>query len=167
MNGEMMPKDHYKAPSGASIYNRVLKIHELKDKFCQIFDIKPDSLFVNITTLKEIMIRIDQRKVYFKIYHDCFPNEQKKTALLVYWILKLRPFWLPIDENDNSERLRFAAHINEAFCVFLTLSVLIRVNDGKLPSSVNKNFIREVSYSFRYRELSKESLYLLFDCIHN
>ena len=40
--------------------------------------------------LKEVFIRVDKRITYYKVFHNISANEYKETAIMIYWINKLK-----------------------------------------------------------------------------
>lgn len=167
MNGESLPNDFYRDPNSQSIFRQAKIINELLKVFCQWTNMDISQIQINTETLREIIIRIDQRKVYFHIYHcGMRPSEYKMNALLIYWILKLRPFWIPINESFSKNAAKKAVYINESFCVFLTLNLLSHYKP-QTYNQISKNpiFINELLYSFRFRDLSKEAIFLIFDAL--
>ena len=84
-------------------------------------------------------------------------SEYKETALYCCWILKLRPFW--IDESSRSSE-----RINEKFALHLYVSLLKKYNeDFSEEDGRNRLHIRELLYSFRFRDITKESMILMLE----
>ena len=100
----------YEEPSPKYVESELLKIEEQIKEFCNATDIDPTRIEVNVKTLKDIIIRLDMRRLYFHIYHKKMDaNEYKVNAgLFVFWILKLRPFWMRIQEDDTDELIETA-----------------------------------------------------------
>lgn len=157
----------YREPSTKYVDEELVKLQEQIQEFCNVTDIDSERLETNFKTLKDIIIRLDMRRLYFHIYHKKMdPNEYKVNAgLLVFWILKLRPFWMRVQENDTDEQIEVATYINEKICLHIILSLLREYNDKFFTygKDLITAYINELEYSFRYRDLSKESMFLLFD----
>lgn len=157
----------YVEPSPKYVENELLKINQQIEEFCNVTDIDSTRIEVNIKALKDIIIRLDMRRLYFFIYHKKMDaNEYKVNAgLLVFWILKLRPFWMRIQEDDTDEMIETATYINERICLHIVLSLLREYNSDffKYGKDLVMAYTNELEYSFRYRDLSKESMFLLFD----
>ena len=84
-------------------------------------------------------------------------SEYKEMALYCCWILKLRPFWID-ESNRSSER------INEKFALHLYVSLLKKYNeDFSEEDGRNRLHIRELLYSFRFRDITKESMILMLE----
>ena len=145
--------------SEAEYMDEIEKLDMLLADFCTASLMYPyDQVFVNLSTMRDIVIRVHKRKHYFRIFHnDMITSEYKETALYCYWILKLRPLWInPL--NKSSER------INEKFALHLYISLLKKYNeDFSEKDGINKRHIRELLYSFRYRDITKESMILMLE----
>lgn len=157
----------YQEPSSEYIEEELAKIEEQLREFCALIEIKFEKLRVNAKTLKDIIIRLDMRGLYFHIYHKKMEaNEYKRNiGLLVFWILKLRPFWIDIQQEDSDEQIELATYINEKICLHIILSLLREYNSNffEYGKDLVKAYVNELEYSLRYRDLSKESMFLLFD----
>lgn len=160
-------KFQYAEPSAEYIEEELRKIEEQVWEFCNTVDLDPDRLEMNFKTLKDIIIRLDMRRLYFHIYHKKMDaNEYKVNAgLLAFWILKLRPFWMGIREDDTDDQIEVATYINEKICLHIILSLLEEYNSSFFTygKDLITAYINELEYSLRYRDLSKESMFLLFD----
>ena len=94
------------------------------------------------------------------------PNEYKVTiGLSAFWVVKLHPFWLPVDDDSDDLFLELAEQFNEKFAVHMVLTLLQEYNPNFIERGEDllKAYCDELTYSFRYRDLSKESLFLMFD----
>ena len=90
-------------------------------------------------------------------HNDMVTSEYKETALYCYWIIKLRPLWTSPDVK-SSER------INEKFALHLYVALLKKYNeDFSEKDGISKKHIRELLYSFRYRDLTKEAMILMLE----
>lgn len=157
----------YTEPSEAYIDEELSKIEQQLIEFCNVTEIDSERIEVNAKALKDIIVRLDMRRLYFCIYHKKMDaNEYKiNTGLLVFWLLKLRPFWIRIEENDSDEFIETATYINEKICLHIVLSLLKEYNNDffQYGKDLVSAYTKELEYSFRYRDLSKESMFLLFD----
>lgn len=130
----------------------------------------PDDLKYSISevALLDVIIRVDKRREYFKHFHtaDGQPmliNEFKMIALCVYWILKFKPITIT-DTRFCSK----AEHIdvNEWFAFFLLWIVLVAA--GRCSGQLNEGsrFLKELLYSFRFRNFTIDSLLVLAESIN-
>lgn len=151
--------DKYQWMTETEFMEEVCYLDELLRDFCEGSGIYSyESVVTNMKCLRDIIVRVHKRKHYFKIFHnEMVTSEYKDTALYCYWILKLRPLWVDPD-NEKSER------INEKFALHLYISLLKKYNeDFSEKDGINKKHIRELLYSFRFRDITKESMILMLE----
>lgn len=157
----------YTEPPQEYIKDELKKYQEIFTQFCQVADLDINRVEVNIQALKDVIIRVDMRQLYFHIYHaNMKANEYKCIiGLAGFWLLKLRPFWIRIQEGDSPEMMQMATWINEKFVLHMICSLLKKFNPEFFEHGLDmcEAYCRELLYSFRYRDLSKESMFLLFD----
>lgn len=160
-------KFQYTEPNSHYIENELQKFDKLLREFCETSGIESERIEVNVKTLKEIIIRLDMRQLYFLIYHKGMDANEYKVniGLTVFWILKLHPFWMRIQESDSNQQIETATYINERICVYLVVSLLEEYNKEFFEHGKDlvTAYTHELEYSFRYRDLSKESMFLMFD----
>lgn len=111
-------------------------------------------IIISPSAIMEAIERVEKRRVYFHVfYNGCKMGELNETALLCYWILKLHPFSFPGMDSD-------VINAKIALCLFTdTVVGYVQDNYGK-SASVSPQFLKDVYYSFRFRELSKEAIML-------
>ncbi len=151
--------EKYKWMTEQEFLDEVHNLDKLLHDFCEGSDLYPyESVKTNINTLRDIIVRVHKRKHYFKVFHnEMITSEYKETALYCYWFLKLRPLWID-PANKSSDR------INEKFALHLYISLLKKYNEGFSESNgINRLHIRELLYSFRFRDITKESMILMLE----
>lgn len=151
--------EKYQWMSEKDFMEEIYDLDKLLHDFCDGSDLYPyESVKTNIKTLRDIIVRVHKRKHYFKIFHnEMITSEYKETALYCYWFLKLRPLWIDSD-HGSSER------INEKFALHLYISLLKKYNeDFSEKDGIHKSHIRELLYSFRFRDVTKESMILMLE----
>lgn len=151
--------DRYRWMTEAEYLLEVDRLEMLVRDFCEGSGLYTyESVKADMRTLKDIIVRVHKRKHYFKIFHnEMITSEYKETALYCYWILKLRPLWID-PSNKSSER------INEKFALHLYISLLKKYNEGfSEKDGISKSHIRELLYSFRFRDITKESMILMLE----
>ena len=151
--------EKYKWMTEQEFLDEVHNLDKLLHDFCEGSDLYPyESVKTNINTLRDIIVRVHKRKHYFKVFHnEMITSEYKETALYCYWFLKLRPLWID-PANKSSDR------INEKFALHLYISLLKKYNEGFSESDgINRLHIRELLYSFRFRDNTKESMILMLE----
>jgi hypothetical protein len=122
----------------------------------KMLNIDTTKIIVSKPAIFEAIERVEKRRVYFHVFYDgCKMGELNEGALLCYWILKLHPFsCFEIDSNILNAKI--------ALCLF-TSSVFGYAQDTYGTTlSFSSQFLKDVYYSFRFRELSKEAIMLLF-----
>lgn len=157
----------YQKPSSEDLQEMMQQIEFLVKSFCQTIDMDFERIKVNVQLLEDVVIRTDMRILYFSVFHkDMKPNEYKRIiGLTVFWILKRHPFWVDIVPEDDEEMLKIASHINEKISTYIAITLLREYNPNFFDSNSDllEGYVTELEYSFAYRDLSKESLYLMFD----
>lgn len=129
-----------------------------------------DNLSVNVLALSRIVDKVHQRKQYFSYFHDLDMSELKQIALTAFWIIKLYP--IDTVSNLSKERQNDLKSINEKFALFyiiVYLKILYKDEHNDNAERIDKFFddlyIRELEYSFTYRDISKEAMILLVETI--
>jgi len=120
--------------------------------------------------LLDVIIRVDKRQHYFKVFHNNMNiNEGKKAALFAYWIAKLRPIKV-IGKHMNTAG--YNDTVNELFAIHYLISALcgigrIHLKDehGGVELSLDNPFIERLRYSLRFRSLPIDSMIVLADSI--
>jgi len=108
----------------------------------------------DLSVFNEICDRIEKRRVYFHIYYNkCKMGELNEGSLMCFWILKLMPF---------SHRDIPTNELNTKIALYLLNNVVIyyaRKHNKKVNVSDSLN--KDIYYSFRFRDLSKEAIMAL------
>jgi hypothetical protein len=119
------------------------------EKNCCIHGIYPDS-----SVMIDICDRIEKRRVYFHIYHNsCKMGELNEGALMCFWIIKLMPF---------SHKNIPANELNAKIALYLLNRMIIyyaRKNNKKV--NISFSLYKNIYYSFRFRDISKEAIMVL------
>jgi hypothetical protein len=116
------------------------------------FDTSKISLSIQV--MIEIIERVEKRRVYFHIFYEgCKMGELNEGALFCYWILKLHPFSCPGIDSD-------VLNAKIALCLFIN-TVYYYSNTNEKITGISPQYLNDVYYSFRYRDLSKEALMIM------
>lgn len=136
---------------------------------------------VDDVALKEMVVRVHQRKDYFYRYHSHMAmSEYKEIGLNMFWLTKFHPFRLLGHDYDDVD----AFGINEEFAMFYMLSSLkalsARLRDkhsegieqGKYKLEYNSDLLTgdlydEIRYTLSFRDVSKEVLGVLVELVAN
>lgn len=126
--------------------------------------ITPAEIRVDKGAITKIVIRVDQRAEYYKLYHNNTQlSEIRKAALLAYWILKYKPFRIEMkDPSKWQNRLRINEQIALA-CILSTVARNIHRDGDAVPQDdpslrVSDDYRKKLLHSFREHDLSKEAL---------
>jgi hypothetical protein len=108
----------------------------------------------------QIFDRIEKRRVYFHIfYNGCSMGELNEGALMCFWIAKLHPFY---DNHNNIP----SNVLNAKIALYLfnkTLSFYAAKTNKK--NGLTGKIAQDIYYSFRFRDISKESVMLLAESL--
>ena len=120
--------------------------------------------------LIDIILRVDKRIHYFQVFHGMDCNESKKAALFAYWIVKLRPIMITDPKYINADG--YNNKINEFFAIHYMLCALtgmgriIHWNGSTgIKLTLNNPFLQRMWYSFRFRNITIDSIIVLADAI--
>lgn len=127
--------------------------------------------------LKDVVVRTDKRKEHAKIFHRIDDSsELRYMAIACYWIIKLHPFIAgirPLSGKDPSEypvdyQDVHGSNINEGFAIYLfimTIKLIMRQQEKEFD--FNNEYLHELKYTLRYRDVDKNALIMLFEPIMN
>jgi hypothetical protein len=123
--------------------------------------------------LIDVILRVDKRIYYFKVFHGMDCNEGKKAALFAYWIAKFRPIMITNPKYINKDG--YNNQVNELFAIHYMLSALVGINRIKLwdghdgvdlsQSNPSNPFVKRLLYSLRFRNFTIDSIIVLADAI--
>jgi hypothetical protein len=152
----------YTAPPFADIERILILFEKVINKF--LFEHKglPSDLKYHVSgaDIIDVIVRVDKRRAYFHIFHGMAINECKIAGLYVYWLLKFRPILI------YDERYKKETDINEEFALVLMFAALTRLGKIKGAIPIKSPYIKELLYSFRFRNISIDSMIILADTIN-
>ncbi len=117
---------------------------------------------INERNLIEAIVRTFKRKEYYKYFHNIDSiSELKQASLLCFWIMKLKPFTVLLDDS------LLRASVNEKFALNIILSTIQYLvwSKGLTFKMPDRSLIQDIIYSFKYRDLSKEAIMMLSDSL--
>ena len=101
----------------------------------------------------EICERIEKRRIYFHIFYDCKIGELNEGSLMCFWILKLMPF-----SHDSIS----ANELNAKIALYLLDNLLLyHAKNNNKRVNISESLNKDLYYSFRFRDLSKEAIMAL------
>lgn len=161
---------HYQKPTREFIKAVMDQVEEVVKCFCDIYEIDFARIKMNTLAMEDVITRIDMRLLYFSVFHEGMePNEYKTiNGLLIFWLLKRHPFWIDILPEDEEDIVRLASRINEKISLHIVIMLLEEYNSDffQYGEDLVESYTRELEYSFMYRDLSKEALFLMFDPLY-
>jgi len=124
-----------------------------------------------MAAIVKIVDQVRRRRLYFHVYHDTNGiNEIKETALHVFWILKIQPFYakrdvLVADEEEYSINAKIALSFFLRGLKFYAEEMVKNAQDaGKAQIykiNLNGSTLQNLYHSFCFQDLSKEALMVL------
>ena len=146
----------YEKPNDEKIEYGLNHIMQLIDDLCEVYGIDNQYLDISYYKIYETLIRIDKREKYFKYYHGIVMSEYKKSALLAYWINKMRPLHINKLQNTNCQILK-EFDINEIFASYVIFSNLKGDNFAFLKTKdIVEKYKNELLYTLRFRDMSQD-----------
>lgn len=125
------------------------------------------NIYINEKAVMAIMAKVDQRRKYFEFFHGLNMSEYKETALTCFWYIKLHPI-CAVGKDIFEHDIKYIDSVNEKLAVYyiiVTLKAMLQ-NEGMPTERIDelpKEYIKELIYSFTYRDISKEALILLIE----
>jgi len=137
-----------------AIQNIMAKLPKYLWNICDILNLSTaNELEISQETLFNIFKKVEQRRVYFHIFHNMQMGELNEGALFCFWILKQMPFRHNLYRNN-------ALNAKIALCFFINAVNFYAVKNGK-KANIVPTVIQDIYYAFMYRDLSKESIMAL------
>ena len=152
-----------------TIFNTMISCAEMIDKKDKA-DFLNNYVIVDRHSLSKIVLRVDQRKEYFTIFHPPdYHNEIKQAALIAFWVLKLQPFSI---NTSKAPKKYHEMPLNVSFAMFLVNSAINeKLKKKNLKIGFSRKQIENINHAFGHWDLSKEALILyaesLYDAICN
>ena len=134
-------------------------------RYAQGVGLSADDIYIQRFLVPRIILRVDKREGYFVVFHEGTRiNEIKQAALMVYRILKFKPFAVKATDPNS---LKKYSRINESFALFYLLSACKQysVESNHTTAEMSERLCNELLYAFSYWDLSKESLILIAETI--
>lgn len=128
-----------------------------------------EDIFVNENSLLSIIVKVEQRRKYFKSFHKIDMSEYKEAALNAFWYIKLSPLSVGSRELSKQQPKTFDS-LNEKMALYIILTTFramlekAKISTKKLDEIPSK-YINELIYSLTYRDISKEAMILLVESI--
>jgi len=151
----------YSQPDSATMQKLMEKIPQFLRNIVSVLQIKdPNEITVCQETLYEILTRVEKRRLYFHIYYNGKKmGERNEGALICFWILKLMPF--RHDKISNT-----TLNVKIAYTFFINM-LYYEAAHSKIKRKVNvkSELLTNTLYAFMYRDLSKEAIMAMAECL--
>ena len=155
----------YVSPSPEEVYAGVQDILDIFSEYLKARGLTPLDGRADNFILGRIIVRVDQRNEYFKIYHaNTRLSEMRRAGLLAYWILKYRPFGI---ETADKSKWQNKLKVNEAVALHMILGMVSKLAHGnsEIKLMVSPEYCRKILHGFREQELSKEAFMIVADSL--
>jgi len=159
-NGKNYPS--YEAPSDELLVDSLDSLSILFAVFCEKLGLEKMAFSVDEEKIMEAYVRVDQRKLHYKMYHGGTElNEPKEAAILAFWISRFKPFVCKSDTQYSTGRY------NELFSLFLISIVIASYrNIRKMPKMrLPKNIRRDLLYTIANRSTTFDDIALMVDSL--
>lgn len=150
--------------------NKLWKKHKnIIESFIGYNKFEPKHIYINESKVLAIIAKVDQRKKYYEYFHGLEMSEFKEVGLICFWYIKLKPICISSKERSVKDDGELDA-INEKLALYFIISTfrnILRRNNisTKVIDGLPKAYLREILYSFEYRDISKETMVLLIESI--
>lgn len=126
-----------------------------------------DDICIDEQAICAIINKVNQRKQYFIYFHALDMSDLKEVALYCFWYIKLHPISINYSKVSDT-KIDMLNTINEKFAVFFLISELRALLKSKQLSEkpleyLSADYIKELVYTFTYRDISKEALIMLVE----
>ncbi|GHT86710.1 hypothetical protein FACS1894137_12660 [Spirochaetia bacterium] len=139
----------------ATIIKMLRKIESFLGNLSVMLNIETTKIGISMPIMTELIERVEKRRIYFHIFHDrCKMGELNEGALICFWVLKLHPFFC-----KGMETSELNAKI--ALCYLTNIVYYCQGKDFGKRTAIPAKLLKEIYYSFKYRDMSKEAIMLL------
>ena len=135
-------------------------------KIIKLSDIYLEHVNEKTSLIRDIISRVEKRKVYFHLFHNGLEmGELNEIALYCFWILKLQPFRYKgtstAKVNANEINLLITIHLFKAVVKKTAEKLYDEKKRASRDCNPSEDFLRNLKYSFKYHDLSKEAIMTL------
>ncbi len=155
----------YKEPGKYELNKALVDYELLLAKWLKRIGLDPNDCHIDITSMVEALVRMDQRELHYKMYHNLMSwNELKQTAALCCWILKYKPI-----RPEISAKSIYWERINETFCLYLIMCAIKKYRAlQNLPAlALGRKNVVELIYLFKHRDISCDALAVVIETLAN
>jgi len=123
-------------------------------------EIPKNKLYVSEDCILNIIDLVERRRVYFHVFHGIDMSEWNEAALYCFWIVKLHPFFEIPSQNIKT---RSANEVNALIAARMLFNAVNRIRHNQGKERTKRMNAGNLIHSFRYRDISKEAIMVLFE----
>ena len=122
---------------------------------------------INLCLLNSIIIRIDERKDYYRYFHSTETkimkiSRGKELALLAYWIVKYKPFRIRSIAKAEEFYCKYRCSFNEVYAAMSIVSFVVEKTTFQ-GDFFTSNKINTMIYDLFNRDISKEAMIMYIE----
>ena len=121
-------------------------------------------LHINKKAVLSIIAKVHQRKKYFEYFHGLDMSEFKEVSLICFWYIKLKPICVLIEDTEEFDSINERLALYYLLRTYRHMLMKEKLSTRRLDT-LPESYLKEVIYSFKYRDISKEALTLLVESI--
>jgi uncharacterized protein (DUF2237 family) len=170
-NGELYYA--YKEPEDEELHACCSKIYNDFVEYAKKLGAPLEKASCNMEDLAKVAVRVDQRREYYRIFHENTRlSEVRSAALIAYWIIKYRPFSIPdwiVPGTKSGENWKMrASYTNEGVALHCILGAIKEIRSSSGDALViPDDFITRLNHALREHDLSKESMMIIAESLLN
>jgi hypothetical protein len=123
-------------------------------------EIPKGKLSISEDCILNIIDLVERRRVYFHVFHGINMSEWNEAALYCFWIAKLQPFAEILPLNAKARQIN---EVNAMIAVRLLCRIVNSMRRINGKSKLGQLNLGNLIHSFRYRNMSKEAVMVLFE----
>lgn len=157
----------YSFPTEQDLISQKRELDVFISNAMQKLNLKEYPIEINNSVLGGILVRIDERKDYYKYFHSSSDtimtiSKAKELALAVYWIIRYKPFRIKEIKQEEEFYYRFRCSINEVISAFMIIYFVTEVA-GVDRAFFTDNKINVLIYDLYNRDISKEAMIMYIE----
>jgi hypothetical protein len=123
-------------------------------------EIPKGRLSVSEDCILNIIDLVERLRVYFHVFHGINMSEWNEVALYCFWIAKLQPF---VEIPPLNAKARQINEVNAMIAVRLLCRIVNSMRRINGKGKIGQLNLGNLIHSFRYRDMSKEAVMVLFE----
>jgi hypothetical protein len=152
----------YEPPQKPALVESLKSFRIYFKKFCDTFKFSESDFCVDESLIVRCFVRVDQRKLHYRMYHDgTVINELKEAALLSYWINHYKPI------ARIKPSICTVDTFNAMFAIYLVMSIITAYRSAKkIPRiKITDEIFHDLRYTIGERNMSYDSMVLLVETL--